>query len=114
MAQAIKHLFPDAKLAIGPAIDSGFYYDIDCAHAFSQEDFPAIEKEMKKIVKENLPLEKKILSREDALSFFRDRGEDYKVILIQDLPEDAEISIYTQGDYTDLCAGPPCALDRTH
>ncbi len=106
MAQAIKHLFPDAKLAIGPAIDSGFYYDIDCAHAFSQEDFPAIEKEMKKIVKENLPLEKKILSREDALSFFRDRGEDYKVILIQDLPEDAEISIYTQGDYTDLCAGP--------
>ncbi len=106
MAQAIKHLFPDAKFAIGPAIDNGFYYDIDSSHVFSQEDFPAIEKEMAKIIKENIPLEKKILSRKDALKFFEEKKEDYKILLINDLPEDAAISIYEQGDYTDLCAGP--------
>lgn len=106
MEQAIKHLFPDAKFAIGPAIDNGFYYDIDSSHVFSQEDFPAIEKEMAKIIKENIPLEKKILSRKDALKFFEEKKEDYKILLINDLPEDAAISIYEQGDYTDLCAGP--------
>ena len=106
LAQAIQHLYPDAKFAIGPAIDDGFYYDIDCSHAFSQEDFPAIEKEMARICKENLPLEKKVLSREDALQFFKDKHQDYKVMLIEDLPKDAVISTYTQGDYTDLCAGP--------
>lgn len=106
MAQAIQHLYPGTKFAIGPAIDDGFYYDLESDHVFSQEDFVAIEKEMAKISKANLPIEKKILSRNEALEFFRSRNQDYKVILIQDLPEDAIISIYTQGDFTDLCRGP--------
>lgn len=106
MAQAIQHLYPGTKFAIGPAIDDGFYYDLESDHVFSQEDFAAIEKEMAKISKANLPIEKKILSRNEALEFFRSRNQDYKVILIQDLPEDAIISIYTQGDFTDLCRGP--------
>lgn len=106
MAQAIQHLYPGTKFAIGPAIDDGFYYDLESDHVFSQEDFAAIEKEMAKIAKANLPIEKKILSRNEALEFFRSRNQDYKVILIQDLPEDAIISIYTQGDFTDLCRGP--------
>lgn len=106
MAQAIQHLHPGTKFAIGPAIDDGFYYDLESDHVFSQEDFAAIEKEMAKIAKANLPIEKKILSRNEALEFFRSRNQDYKVILIQDLPEDAIISTYTQGDFTDLCRGP--------
>ncbi|WP_291057541.1 threonine--tRNA ligase [Dialister sp. UBA1703] len=106
MAQAIQHLFPVTKFAIGPAIDDGFYYDLDSAHVFSQEDFAAIEKEMAKIAKENIPLVKKVVSRNEALKFFQDKGQDYKVMLINDLPEDAEISMYEQGDFTDLCAGP--------
>lgn len=106
MAQAIQHLYPGTKFAIGPAIDDGFYYDLESDHVFSQEDFAAIEKEMAKIAKANLPIEKKILSRNEALEFFRSRNQDYKVILIQDLPEDAIISTYTQGDFTDLCRGP--------
>ena len=106
MAQAIQHLYPGTKFAIGPAIDDGFYYDLVSDHVFSQEDFAAIEKEMAKIAKANLPIEKKILSRNEALEFFRSRNQDYKVILIQDLPEDAIISTYTQGDFTDLCRGP--------
>lgn len=106
MAQAIQHLYPRTKFAIGPAIDDGFYYDLESDHVFSQEDFAAIEKEMAKIAKANLPIEKKILSRNEALEFFRSRNQDYKVILIQDLPEDAIISTYTQGDFTDLCRGP--------
>lgn len=106
MAQAIQHLYPGTKFAIGPAIDDGFYYDLESDHVFSQEDFAAIEKEMAKISKANLPIEKKILSRNEALEFFRSRNQDYKVILIQDLPEDAIISTYTQGDFTDLCRGP--------
>lgn len=106
MAQAIQHLYPGTKFAIGPAIDDGFYYDLESDHVFSQEDFAAIEKEMAKIAKANLPIEKKILSRNEALEFFRNRNQDYKVILIQDLPEDAIISTYTQGDFTDLCRGP--------
>jgi len=106
MAQAIQHLYPGTKFAIGPAIDDGFYYDLESDHVFSQEDFAAIEKEMAKISKANLPIEKKILSRNEALEFFRSRNQDYKVILIQDLPEDAIVSTYTQGDFTDLCRGP--------
>lgn len=106
MAQAIQHLFPGTKFAIGPAIDDGFYYDLDSDHVFSQEDFAAIEKEMAKISKENLPLVKKVVSRSEALKFFQDKGQDYKVMLINDLPEDAQISLYEQGDFTDLCAGP--------
>lgn len=106
MAQAIQHLYPGTKFAIGPAIDDGFYYDLESDHVFSQEDFAAIEKEMAKIAKANLPIEKKILSRNEALEFFRSRNQDYKVILIQDLQEDAIISTYTQGDFTDLCRGP--------
>ncbi len=105
MAQAIQHLFPDTKFAIGPVIEDGFYYDVDSSHVFSKEDFPAIEKEMAKICKQNLTLEKKILSREEALKFFKERNQDYKILLIQDLPEDTVISTYTQGDYTDLCRG---------
>lgn len=108
MAQAIQHLFPGTKFAIGPAIDDGFYYDLDSDHVFSQEDFAAIEKEMAKISKENIPLVKKVVSRAEALKFFQDKGQDYKVMLINDLPEDAQISLYEQGDFTDLCAVPIC------
>ena len=106
MAQAIQHLYPGTKFAIGPAIEDGFYYDLESDHMFSQEDFAAIEKEMAKICKENLPIEKKILTREAALSFFKEKNQTYKVMLIQDLPEDAVISTYSQGDFTDLCRGP--------
>jgi threonyl-tRNA synthetase len=109
MAQAIQHLFPGVKFAIGPSIENGFYYDLDTEHRFTQEDFPAIEAEMDKIVKENLPLTKEVVSREDALKLFKEAGQDYKVELIQDLPEDAEISLYRQGDFVDLCAGPHTA-----
>ncbi len=106
LAQAVKHLFPDAKLAIGPAIDYGFYYDIDLEHRFTDEDLEALEKEMKKIVKQNLKLERFELPRAEALALAEKMGEPYKVELINDLPEDAVISFYKQGDFTDLCAGP--------
>ena len=106
MAQAIQHLFPGVKFAIGPAINDGFYYDLDSDHVFSQEDFAAIEKEMSKIAKENIPLVKKLLPRDEALQYFKDKGQDYKVMLIEDLPEEEPISLYEQGDFTDLCAGP--------
>ena len=106
MAQAIQHLFPGVKFAIGPAIDDGFYYDLDSDHVFNQEDFAAIEKEMSKIAKENIPLVKKVLPRDEALQYFKDKGQDYKVMLIEDLPEEETISLYEQGDFTDLCAGP--------
>lgn len=106
MAQAIQHLFPGVKFAIGPAIDDGFYYDLDSDHVFSQEDFAAIEKEMSKIAKENIPLVKKVLPLDEALQYFKDKGQDYKVMLIEDLPEEETISLYEQGDFTDLCAGP--------
>lgn len=106
MAQAIQHLFPGVKFAIGPAIDDGFYYDLDSDHVFTQDDFAAIETEMAKIAKQNIPLTKKVVSRKEALEFFQAKGQDYKVMLINDLPEDAVISLYEQGDFTDLCAGP--------
>ena len=106
MAQAIQHLWPDTKFAIGPAIDNGFYYDLESEHKFTEEDFLKIQKEMKKIIQQNLPLVRSEVSREEALKFFKERNQDYKVELIQDLPEDAVITMYTQGDFTDLCAGP--------
>ena len=105
LAQAVKRLFPEAKLAIGPAIDNGFYYDFDVERAFTQADFAAIEKEMKRICQENLPLERFELPRAEAIKFMEEKGEPYKVELINDLPEDAIISFYKQGDFTDLCAG---------
>ena len=106
LAQAVKRLFPDTKLAIGPAIDNGYYYDFDSEQAFTAEDLEKIEKEMKKIVKEDLPLEKFELPREEAIALMKEKGEDYKVELIEDLPEDADISFYKQGEFVDLCAGP--------
>ncbi|WP_286034906.1 threonine--tRNA ligase [Megamonas hypermegale] len=108
MAQAVKRLYGDknVKLAIGPAIDNGFYYDFDMDHQLNNEDLLKIEKEMKKIVKENLPIVRKEVTRQEALDFFNAQGEIYKVELINDLPEDAMITMYTQGDFTDLCAGP--------
>ncbi len=104
MAQAVKRLFPGVKLAIGPAIDNGFYYDFDTEKPFTPEDLKAIENEMQKIVKEDLTIERFTLPRGEALEFMKD--EPYKVELISELPEDAEISFYKQGDFTDLCAGP--------
>lgn len=106
MAQAVKRLYPNAKLAIGPSVDDGFYYDIDSEEVLTTEDFPAIEAEMKKIVKEDFPLERFELPREDAIRFFEEKEEPYKVELIRDLPENAIISLYRQGEFTDLCAGP--------
>ena len=108
MAQAIQHLFPGTKFAIGPAIEKGFYYDLDSDHVFTPEDLRAIEKEMSKIIKANYPLVQKELPRAEALAKFKAEDEPYKVELIEDLPEDAVISTYTQGDFTDLCAGPHC------
>ena len=105
MAEAVKRLFPNAKLAIGPAIDNGFYYDFE-ADPFSREDLDNIEKEMKKIIKEGHALNRFTLPRAEAIKFMEEKGEPYKVELIQDLPEDAEISFFEQGDFTDLCAGP--------
>ena len=109
LAQAVKRLWPEAKLAIGPAIDKGFYYDIDMEHTLTPEDLGKIEKEMSRIVKENLPITKSVMSRQEAIEFFKSKNEDYKVELIQDLPEDEVISCYSQGDFIDLCAGPHVA-----
>ena len=109
MAQAIKRLWPDAQLAIGPAIENGFYYDIDMEHVLVPEDLAKIEAEMHKIVKANFPIEKEVLSRDEALKFFKEKHENYKVELIEDLPADAEISTYRQGEFVDLCAGPHVA-----
>ena len=106
MAQAIKRLYKNVKLAIGPAIDAGFYYDFDTDYRFSEADFEKIEAEMKKIIKEDLPIERFELPREEAIKLMKDAGEDYKVELIEDLPEDEVLSFYKQGEFTDLCAGP--------
>ena len=106
MAQAIKRLYKDVKLAIGPAIDDGFYYDFDTEYRFSEADFEKIEAEMKKIIKEDLPIERFELQRSEAIKLMKDAGEDYKVELIEDLPEDEVLSFYKQGEFTDLCAGP--------
>lgn len=106
MAQAVKRLFPETKLAIGPSIDEGFYYDFDVEKPFTDEDKAHIEEEMKKIIKEDLPIEKFTLSREKAIEFMKEKNEPYKVELIEELPIGEEISFYSQGDFTDLCAGP--------
>ena len=106
MAQAIKRLYKDVQLAIGPAIDDGFYYDFDTDYRFSESDFEKIEEEMKKIIKEDLPIERFELPRDEAIKFMKDAGENYKVELIEDLPEGEIISFYKQGEFTDLCAGP--------
>ena len=106
MAQAVKRLWPEAKLAIGPAIENGFYYDFDLEHKFTDEDLQAITKEMKKIIKAAYPIERFELPREEAIKFMEERNEPYKVELIKDLPEGEVISFYKQGDFTDLCAGP--------
>mgnify|MGYP005756465225 FL=1 len=106
MAQAIKRLFPDAKLTIGPSIEKGFYYDFDVEKPFTEEDLSAIEEEMKKIIKEDLPIERFELSREEAIKLMEEREEPYKVELIKELPEGEVISFYKQGEFTDLCRGP--------
>ena len=111
LAQAVKRLYPEVKLAIGPAIETGFYYDFDAPFSFTQEHLDALEAEMKKICKEKLKLERFELPRAEAIKFMEERDEPYKVELINDLPEDATISFYKQGDFTDLCAGPH--LDST-
>ena len=105
MAQAVKRLYPNAKLAIGPAVDDGFYYDFDVENKFTPEDLEKIEAEMKKIVKEDLKLERHLKSRNDAVEFFKAEGEPYKVELAKDIPEGEDISFYSQGEFTDLCAG---------
>ncbi|UHR02817.1 threonine--tRNA ligase [Peptoniphilus sp. GNH] len=106
MAHAIQNLFPDAKFAIGPAIENGFYYDIDLDHRFTPDDLVHIENEMKKLVKENLSVKKISISHKDAIEYFKNKGQDYKVELIEDLPEDEALSIYEMGDFADLCKGP--------
>ena len=106
MAQAIKRLFPNVKLAIGPSIEDGGYYDIDSDEPITAEDLPKIEAEMKKIVKENLAITRFTKPRAEAIEFFKEKNEPYKVELIEDLPEDSEISFYQQGEFVDLCAGP--------
>ena len=106
MAQAIKRLYPDVKLAIGPSIDDGFYYDVDSEEPITAEDLTKIEAEMKKIVKENLAITRFTKPRVEAIEYFKEKNEPYKVELIEDLPEDAEISFYQQGEFVDLCAGP--------
>ena len=104
LAQAVKKLWPDAKLAIGPAIENGFYYDFDMEHVLNDQDLLKIQKEMKKVIQANYPLERFELPRAEAIKLMEEAGEPYKVELIQDLPEDATISFYKQGDFTDLCA----------
>ena len=111
MAQAVKRLWPEVKLAIGPSIDEGWYYDMDAPFAFTPEHLEKIEAEMRKICKEKLKLERFELPRAEALKFMEEKGEPFKVELINDLPEDAHISFYKQGEFTDLCAGPH--LDST-
>lgn len=106
MAQAIKRLFPKVKLAIGPSIDNGFYYDFDTESPFTEEQLIKIEEEMKRIIKEDIPIERFSLPREEAIEFMKKKEEPYKIELIEDLPENEEISFYQQGDFTDLCAGP--------
>jgi len=111
MAQAVKRLFPDTRLGIGPAIEDGFYYDFDLEHKFTEEDLPLIEKEMKKIVKEDIPIEREVVSKSDAIKMFRGAGEDYKVELLEDM-EDETISVYRQAEFMDLCRGPHLPTTR--
>ena len=105
MAQAVQQLFPGTKLGIGPAIENGFYYDFDCPHAFTPEDLKTIETKMKEIIKARQPFERKEMSKAEAKAFFTERGETYKLELLEEL-EDGSISVYINGDYADLCRGP--------
>ena len=111
LAQAVKRLYPTAKLAIGPAIEDGFYYDFEFETPLSTDDLGKIENEMRKIVKEGLPLQRSTLDRAQAVELMTARNEPYKVELIHDLPEDAELSFFQQGDFIDLCAGPRFGRD---
>ena len=106
LAQAVKRLYPDTKCAIGPAIKDGYYYDFEFSFPFTTENLEAVEKEMRGIVKEALPLERFTMNRQEAIDYMKEKNEPYKVELIEDLPEDAELSFYRQGEYVDLCAGP--------
>ena len=106
LAQAVKRLYPNVKLAIGPAIENGFYYDFDTETPFGEEELKVIEKEMKKIIKENLDIEYFVASKEEAIALMETKEEPYKIELIKDLPEDEVISFYSQGEFVDLCAGP--------
>lgn len=106
MAQAVKRIYKDSKLAIGPAINNGFYYDFDIENSLSNEDLDKIEAEMNKIIDENLSFERIDISRDEAIKLMEEKGETYKVELIKDLPEAEKISLYKQGDYIDLCRGP--------
>lgn len=106
LAQAVKRLFKDVKLAIGPAIDNGFYYDFDTERPFTTEDFEAIEQEMNRIIKEDYKLERFVLPKDEAIELMKEKYEPYKVELIEEIPEGEEISFYKQGEFTDLCAGP--------
>ena len=105
MAHAVKELFPDVKLAIGPAIADGFYYDLDCKHSITQEDLPKIEKKMKEIIKAKSPFVRKEMSREDAIALFSKLDETYKVELLNDLDDDT-VTVYEEGNFTDMCRGP--------
>ena len=113
LAQAVKRLYPETKLAIGPSIDNGFYYDLDRETPFVPEDLEKIEAEMKKIAKEALPIERFTMPREEAIAYFKENQEPYKVELVEDLPEGEEISFYKQGEFTDLCAGPHLMSTKT-
>ena len=106
MAQAIKRLYPDVKLGIGPVIEDGFYYDVDLPESLTPEDLPEIEREMQNIVKEDLPIERQVVSREEAIQLYEEVGDPYKLELIRELPDDAVITIYRQGEFFDLCRGP--------
>ena len=113
MAEAVQSLFPGTQVTIGPAIEDGFYYDFARNESFSTEDFEAIEKEMRKIVERGDAFEREVWDRNDAIKFFKDKGEMYKAELIEDLPEDETITIYKQGEWLDLCRGPAHADDKT-
>ena len=106
LAQAVQRLYPEAQVTIGPTIENGFYYDFSYERPFTTEDLPTIEAEMKKIVKEALPVSRTVKSRDDAVVFFRDMGEEYKAEIIGQIPCDEQLSLYSQGEFTDLCRGP--------
>lgn len=106
LAQAVKELFPDAQVTIGPVIDNGFYYDFAYERPFTPEDLQKIEKKMQELVKQNLPITRSIMSREDAIEYFRGIGEQYKAEIIEDIPLREDLSLYQQGEFTDLCRGP--------
>ncbi|MCK5336873.1 MAG: TGS domain-containing protein, partial [Gammaproteobacteria bacterium] len=106
LAQAVKELFPSAQVTIGPVIDNGFFYDFDYERQFAPEDLEAIEKKMKELAKANFSIERSVMSRDDAVKFFRDMGEEYKAEIIESIPADQELSLYKQGDFIDLCRGP--------